>query len=378
VLNARGQIRDLGYSDAFIVAYCNGERIQFGEARRREREGICIPQGVSEMMIEVAENTAERLGFDVEKVVSDVDENYYHKAPGAVDTRPIEAMKGLFFTVQIGVYNKPASDEDLKNMSEIFTIRLPNGHIRYNSGMFDSAEEALPRRKVALNKGINGAFVTAYYNGERISVGNARRILNEKGPSILQSNMDKGKEEPEVTETEAKVQVPEVTDTDVEPADRIDANIEELRVQIVTKKTFDEFPRDVLNRYNAEGSFYFDESDKRVKSIIYPSADHLPRLFNFRRDIDTVYIPAGLMSDEQTSILSVQFSDSIVPGDVMDWLLRFNYRRSFQTNESGLELRLYGIGEDEQNAVVRTLETFGFQPEVKEETELELELEENK
>ena len=146
----------------------------------------------------------------------------------------------------------------------------------------------------------------------------------------------------------------------------------------MTKKTFDEFPRDVLNRYNAEGSFYFDESDKRVKSIIYPSADHLPRLFNFRRDIDTVYIPAGLMSDEQTSILSVQFSDSIVPGDVMDWLLRFNYRRSFQTNESGLELRLYGIGEDEQNAVVRTLETFGFQPEVKEETELELELEENK
>lgn len=378
VLNARGQIRDLGYSDAFIVAYCNGERIQFGEAIRREREGICVPQGASEMMIEVAENTAERLGFDVEKVVSDVDENDYHKAPWAADARPIEAMKGLFFTVQIGVYGKSASDEDLKNMSEIFTIRLPNGHIRYNSGMFDSAEEALPRRKMALNKGINGAFVTAYYNGERISVGNARRILNENGPSILQSNMDKEEEEPEVTETELKVQEPEVTDTDIEPANRIDANIEELRVQIVTKKTFDEFPRDVLNRYNAEGSFYFDESDKRVKSIIYPSADYLPRLFNFKRDIDTVYIPAGLMSDEQTSILSVQFSDSIVPGDVMDWLLRFNYRRSFETNESGLELRLYGIGEEDQNAVVRTLETFGFQPEVKEETELELELEENK
>ena len=378
VVNARGQIRELGYSDAFIIAYCNGERIGFGEARRREREGICVPQGASEMMIEVAENTAERLGIDVEKVVADVDENDYHKAPGAAEAQPIEAMEGLFFTVQIGVYNKPVSDEDLKNMPDIFTIRLPNGHIRYNSGMFDSAEEALPRRTMALSNGINGVFVTAYYNGERISVGNARRILSEKGASILQSNIDKEKEEPELIETEPEVKEPEVTETDVEPAERIDERIEELRVQIVTKKTFDEFPRDVLNRYNAEGSFYFDESDKRVKSIIYPSADHLPRLFNFKRDIDTVYIPAGLMSDEQTSILSVQFSDSIVPGDVMDWLLRFNYRRSFETNESGLELRLFGIGEEEQSAVIRTLETFGLQPEVKEETELELELEENK
>lgn len=378
VVNARGQIRELGYSDAFIIAYCNGERIGFGEARRREREGICVPQGASEMMIEVAENTAERLGIDVEKVVADVDENDYHKAPGATEARPIEAMEGLFFTVQIGVYNKPVSDEELKNMPYIFTIRLPNGHIRYNSGMFDSPEEALPNRKMALNNGINGAFVTAYYKGERISIGNARRILSKKGASILQSNIDKEKEEPELIETEPELTGPEVTEIEAKPAERIDERIEELRVQIVTKKTFDEFPRDVLNRYNAEGSFYFDESDKRVKSIIYPSADHLPRLFNFKRDIDTVYIPAGLMSDEQTSILSVQFSDSIVPGDVMDWLLRFNYRRSFETNENGLELRLFGIGEEEQSAVIRTLETFGLQPEVKEETELELELEENK
>ena len=330
------------------------------------------------MMIEVAENTAERLGIDLEKFVAGVNENDYHKAPGATEARPIEAMEGLFFTVQIGVYNKPVSDEELKNMPDIFTIRLPNGHIRYNSGMFDSAEEALPNRKMALNNGINGAFVTAYYKGERISVGNARRILSKNGASILQSNIDKEKEEPELIETEPELTGPEVTETDVEPAERIDERIEELRVQIVTKKTFDEFPRDVLNRYNAEGSFYFDESDKRVKSIIYPSADHLPRLFNFKRDIDTVYIPAGLMSDEQTSVLSVQFSDSIVPGDVMDWLLRFSYRRSFETNENGLELRLFGIGEEEQSAVVRTLETFGLQPAVKEETELELELEENK
>jgi hypothetical protein len=36
VINAKTQIRALGYSDAFAVAYYNGKRINFNEARKRE------------------------------------------------------------------------------------------------------------------------------------------------------------------------------------------------------------------------------------------------------------------------------------------------------------------------------------------------------
>ena len=34
VLNARKEIRSFGYSDAFVVAYCNGKRIKFWEAKK--------------------------------------------------------------------------------------------------------------------------------------------------------------------------------------------------------------------------------------------------------------------------------------------------------------------------------------------------------
>jgi hypothetical protein len=36
VINAKTQIRALGYNDAFAVAYYNGKRINFNEARKRE------------------------------------------------------------------------------------------------------------------------------------------------------------------------------------------------------------------------------------------------------------------------------------------------------------------------------------------------------
>jgi hypothetical protein len=38
----------------------------------------------------------------------------YNQAPGAVKAEAIELRKGLFFTVQIGVYNKPVTAGVLK------------------------------------------------------------------------------------------------------------------------------------------------------------------------------------------------------------------------------------------------------------------------
>lgn len=376
VVDAREKIRGLGYGDAFVVAYCDGERITFGEARRREEAGTCVPKGASELMVEVAEKTAEKLGIPLTTAVVEVAEMDYNKAPGAVPADPIEVLKGLFFTVQIGVFNRPASDENLHFMQEVNTLRLPNGQIRYSSGRFDSVEEALPRKTLAVSKGINGAFVTAYYNGERIPLGQAKKLLETNGRSILQSEMDK-KRTPAEIEVEIdpryKVEV-DTTDTEVIAINEVNP----LRVQVVSKKSFEEFPRDVLNRYNAEGSFYYDIEDKKVKSIIYKNEDYLPRLYNFVDDIDTVFIPAGRMEDEGSKIVEIVFSDSIIPGDFMDKMLRFNYRREMKTTEKGIEVRLFGIKEQILEGVLNELKEFGVLPEVKEETEFELELNENR
>lgn len=380
VVSAREQIRDLGYSDAFVVAYCDGERIAFWQARKHEQEGTCLAKGSNELMIEVAENTAEKMGVPLEGEVAEVSELDYAKAPGAADTDPIEGMEGLFFTVQIGVFNRPVGEEHLHGMTEILTIRLPNGQIRYASGMFDSVADALPRRDKALMNGVQGAFVTAYYKGERIPLSKAKKLLADMGPSILQSNIEKEKEKEIEVEPVDTVTVTEVPRTDTVTTYNVvprESEVEELRVQVVSKKEFEEYPRDVLNRYNAEGSFYYDEEDKHVKSVIYKNADYLPRLWNFREDIDTVYIPAGEMADEQTKIIELNFSDSIIPGDLMDWLLRFNYRREFVQDNQGVVVRIFGVQEEIMNGILNVIRGFGVEPVVREETELELELEEN-
>ena len=374
VVEARTQIRSLGYSDAFVVAYCDGERIGFGEARRREAAGTCIPQGVNEMMLEVVAKTAEKMGIPLTNQVQDVPELTYSRAPGAVDAEPIEMKQGLFFTVQIGVFNRPVSSEEIYNLPDVLTIRLPNGQIRYASGMFNSAEEALPRQDQARKAGIVGPFITAYYQGERISIGNARRILYNEGEDVLQTNIE-AKKAIEVIKTPLDV----IRTDSVSLADPVEviSEITDEYIQIVTNRKFKDFPRDVLNRYNAEGNFFFDAKDSLVKSIIYANIDDLPRLYNFRNDIDTLYLPREYLDQDGTKILSIKL-DSVIPGDFVDWLLRFNYRRQFVNTREGRELRIFGIEPNEVEKVQNDVRIFALEAVIIEETVYELELEENK
>lgn len=381
VIDAREQIRALGYSDAFVVAYCDGKRVQFGEARRMEESGTCVPKESSEMMMEIAENTAETMGIPLTNEVVEVPETSYNQAPGAADADPIELKQGLFFTVQIGVFNRPVGEEHTYGMPELLTIRLPNGQIRYASGMFDSVEEALPRRDKALISGVKGAFVTAYYKGERITLAEARKLLEKNGRSILQSEIERQEKEKEQEKPETPVVNPPIvkrtdtvaTNNSSRPVE-VKTVVEEQRIQIVTKKQFDEFPRDVLNRYNAEGSFFYDEKDQRVKSVIYKSVDDLPRLWNFRDDIDTVYLSLDGAETDSLTILEVDVTTIPVPGDFMDWLMRFNYRREFVREKEQLHLRIYGIEPNKVSEVQGNVRKFGLESTVVEENEVELEL----
>jgi len=376
VVAARQQIRGLGYSDAFVVAYCDGERIAFGEAKRKEQAGTCVPKGTNELMLEVSLKTAEKLGLPTSNEIQQVPKNTYNQAPGAAQADPIEIKQGLFFTVQIGVFNRPVGTEFTYDMPELLTIRLPNGQIRYASGMFNSVEQALPRRKQALGRGVVGAFVTAYYKGERIPLYEARKLLAELGSSILQSEIEKNSVVQTVITPDNVVRTDTATSVNVVTID----NTEQINdyIQIVTKIEFDEFPRDVLNRYNAEGTFFFDEKDRRVKSIIYKHVDDLPRLWNFRDDIDTVYIPQGQIDLLNASkIVSVLFRDSLVPGDFMDWLMRLGYRREFVRGDEGLELRIFSIEPNAIGRVQKDIRIFGLETAIIEESEHELEIKEN-
>jgi len=385
VMDARNAIRNLGYADAFPVAYCDGKRISIAEARQLAASGACISKGNDELMLEVAVNTVERVdplnlpqntGYSPLTIAELTAQNdplvddttrrkrptidvSYNQAPGAVKAEAIEMRKGLFFTVQIGVYNKPVAAGALNNLEPYFTLRLPNGQIRYSTGIFHSIDEARPKKQEAIDRGVKDAFITAYYNGERIALGEAQKLLDEKGQSVL---------EPKVLKTgtdSTTVADPTVLTPNRKPISTGYTPVSEAKpkayLQIVTKKQFTEFPTDVLNRYNSHGSFYFDETDSRVKSVIANSDEDLPQVHYFRNDIDTVRYSSS--SDfVQGTILSFTFAEGALPGDVVDWLLRLNYRKEYLQNEEGMILFLHGVPEGKVQELITGAERFGVTP----------------
>ncbi len=93
---------------------------------------------------------------------------------------------GLFYTVQIGAYNSPANSKQLKYTENVVSKKLADGKIRYSTGIFQSVAACMDTKNAVIQKGITDAFVTAYYNGERITLAEAEKLLKEKGESILE------------------------------------------------------------------------------------------------------------------------------------------------------------------------------------------------
>ncbi|KXJ04636.1 hypothetical protein AC249_AIPGENE12834, partial [Exaiptasia diaphana] len=135
-----------------------------------------------------------------------------------------------------------------------------------------------------------------------------------------------------------------------------------------SKRTFDDFPRDVLNRYNSEGNFYYDLKDKHVKSAVYENEDYLPRLYKFKDDIDTVFLSAeDVNALSELKVLSMNISAEKLPGDFIDWLIRLTYRKEMRKIRDGVNVRIYGVEPNELEAVQDDVRSFGLEPELVEE-----------
>jgi hypothetical protein len=256
--DARNQIRGLGYGDAFVVAYCNGERISVSRARQIENGEIeCIGTAGQQDFVDNGNNTNNTNTTDNNNNTNDGgnnntsndnsannnndndtnntnnntadnnnstdtnandsnggndnnnagnndtannnannnstnnatsnnnDSNYYNSVDGAAPADQVEDIKGLFFTVQIGVYSKPVPPSTLYNIKPLNSQLISGGRIRYTTGKYTSVESATGRKNEIVGIGISDAFVTAYYDGQRISIQQARDILARDGNKAL-------------------------------------------------------------------------------------------------------------------------------------------------------------------------------------------------
>jgi hypothetical protein len=160
----RDQVREMGYSDAFVVAYRNGERISIDVARANEEQ----PSEEAR----VADNQPKAEPTPIAETAG---------LPGSgapVAATTVADIDGVFFTVQVGVFSKPVSQGDLK-VNQLNVDRTASGMKRYTTGVFGDYQSADQRKEQVRNNGIPDAFVTAYYNGQRISVNRAQQLMDE-------------------------------------------------------------------------------------------------------------------------------------------------------------------------------------------------------
>lgn len=353
-VDAQKSIRSIGYTDAFVVAYCDGKRITLAEARRLEETNACAPIRISEISIQ-----AEAPKDTTKVMVTELD---YYKGIGAAPAFPVETKKGLFYTVQLGVYNRPVSKETLKNMSPLITKRLPNGQIRYSAGVYVSIEEAFPKREQAFERGISDAYITVYYNGERITLAEAEKLLQTQGTGIIEKTAIGI-----VKDVDSRLKAEQKLAEDIQKI--VDNKlVEGMKIQLVSKKQFDEFPRDILNRFNSHASFYFDLNDKRIKSNLYQKIEDIPQVYFLRNEIDTTYISdkerVQNVVNKDLRNLEFEISSTQLGGDLTDLLLRLNYRKEFIQVGEVIKVIVHEIPSGQVQSISDRLRTLKIRSEV--------------
>lgn len=179
-VQARDEIRSKGYPDAFVVAFMNGERISISKARN-SGGGEASPEEIEAFQAEAPASSVGSVvpSSNVQKVAGGSQEGL-PQAFKEAGTQPVvntKTIDGLIYTVQVGVYSKALSSGTFDYV-DMHVVQLSNGLYRYNAGKYTSAIEAA-EAKIEIQANIKDAFVVAYYKGERISLNEASRLLND-------------------------------------------------------------------------------------------------------------------------------------------------------------------------------------------------------
>lgn len=227
--DAGAKLRQRGYRDAFVVAYQDGKRVPLREAmlaasqaalrqaplahsvggsgRSAEPQAQALPpapvatrpanlsgQGATaaaeSAVLAAYPQTAQAV---LEAFAPTPDAAAYYTDPEAAPAKQVETVKGLFFTVQVGVYSKPTPLDRLFNITPLNSELTANAKIRYTTGMFLEEQQAALRKNATVALGVSDAFVTAYLNGKRIPLRDARVLLAKFGKAILADPADQGK-----------------------------------------------------------------------------------------------------------------------------------------------------------------------------------------
>ena len=175
---SKTKIQNMGYRDAFVVAYYNNKRITLAEARNLLKDG------------EVKETNYTALN-NTEYISSGTSEVSYTAISTTGLNNPINNIKEVVYSVQVGVYKRPITSAQLFNISPLYDEIMTNGYYRYYSGTYNDLQSATNAKNAIVVKGVKDAFVVALYKGKKITIPEAENLIETTPISTEQTNIEK-------------------------------------------------------------------------------------------------------------------------------------------------------------------------------------------
>ncbi|MDG2425098.1 MAG: SPOR domain-containing protein, partial [Flavobacteriales bacterium] len=167
-VQARDAIRDLGYSDAFVVKYVDGQRVALSNALSAEPSTSVAVQN-STVAVKTPAVSAPTAVVDAHSVAPDL--------PRWSD------RNGRWFSVQIGAFKGVPDRSELLDVLELTGENAGNdGWLRLFSGRFETLALARTHLEQLQSSGRSDAFVVAYENGVRVALFSAAQQQQQLRP----------------------------------------------------------------------------------------------------------------------------------------------------------------------------------------------------
>lgn len=236
-ITSRDVLRTMGYNDAFIVAYYKGKRISVAEALALMKTDNTVSTTYADL------NNKTFVSTGSANIVTPVVVN---KAATTGLSNPVANIKGLFYTVQVGVYVRPVTSAQLFDITPLYDEYMTNGYIRYLSGVYSTLQDAVTAKNTIVVKGVKDAFVVVYNDGKKITLAEAKTLLSNNSPVANTGNTATNTTTAQNTSTINKTAVVIPKDSTINTV-AIDKSGIVFKVQLGAYKN--DVPVDIVNKF---------------------------------------------------------------------------------------------------------------------------------
>lgn len=175
------RIYEKGFPDAFIVCYVDGVRNSYAYGKTLINR--------NEEYSKFAENEVNwfknlPISYNDDQTISNKDnkQSTFQYGSGLYDFaqgKDISKEKGLMYSVQIGMYQLPRTNEEIKLLSPLYEEKTKDG-TKYLIGNFANYQAAVKEKTKISEMGFRESFVSAYNNGKQISLAKASKMEPQK------------------------------------------------------------------------------------------------------------------------------------------------------------------------------------------------------